>query len=300
MSLDWYRVKEFAPSKDLSELAAWLQRSGLPHRISEIDGVQVLLVPEEKLIQPLQEMLHKLEHGELLLPELPEPALVKPEGPSLLAQALRAPVTLVMIALGILGALLLEFDAQARILGWLTFTPVEIRGDYLLIYGADELAASGQYWRLLTPIFLHFGLFHILFNSLWVWELARRYEFLYGSRALIIFTLLLGVFSNAAQYLSIIIFEDKLSLFGGLSGVIYGYIGYIWMRQKFAPNPLLAINPSVIIFMLLWLALCLTGFIDFFISGSVANAAHLSGLLAGVACGLYSSFLGAGRSSRQP
>jgi len=55
------------------------------------------------------------------------------------------------------------------------------------------------------------------------------------------------------------------------------------VSQKLSPNKLTAVPASVLGFMLFWLVLCMTGAIDYFVGGGVANAAHVGGLLAGAA-----------------
>lgn len=77
-------------------------------------------------------------------------------------------------------------------------------------------------------------------------------------------------------------------MFGGMSGVVYALVGFIWIRHKIAPHPLFAVAPGIIGFMLFWLVFCMTGIVDVFIDGSVANAAHLGGLISGMLLGAAS------------
>ena len=75
------------------------------------------------------------------------------------------------------------------------------------------------------------------------------------------------------------------SIFGGLSGVVYGVIGYVAVYQEFIKHPVLQFNKATIAFFIVWLLLGVFGVIDVFIEGSIANAAHVSGLLAGAIFG---------------
>lgn len=135
---------------------------------------------------------------------------------------------------------------------------------------------DGQLWRLLTPILLHFSIFHIVFNMLWTWELGRLIEAQQGARMLLGLTALIGVASNLGQYV-----VDG-PWFGGMSGVIYGYFGYLWMQGKFNPRFGLRLNPTVVYLLLGWLALCWSGILDWLFNIQVANTAHTAGLISGI------------------
>jgi len=138
---------------------------------------------------------------------------------------------------------------------------------------------SGQYWRLITPIFVHFGLMHIIFNSLWLWELGGAIERTSQSWKLGALVIIIGLVSNIAQY----IYAGPY--FGGLSGVVYGLLGYVWAQGHFNPSARLILNQYVMIMMLVWFAVCWTGLL-----GPIANMAHTAGLLMGLAWGWLEAF----------
>jgi GlpG protein len=86
-----------------------------------------------------------------------------------------------------------------------------------------------------------------------------------------------GVFSNLAQY----VFVGPYFL--GMSGVVYGLIGYIWIRGKLDPGSGLLLHRATVTMALIWLVLGLTGVLG------VANGAHVGGLLIGMVWGYLSS-----------
>ena len=153
----------------------------------------------------------------------------------------------------------------------------------LLVFGG---LAEGELWRLITPIFVHFGLMHFAFNGLWLCLLGARIEHLLGSVHLLLLVLLSALVSNMGQF----IWTGSVA-FGGMSGVIYALLGYIWIRHLLAPHPLLALPKELIGFMLFWLLFCMTGILDFLLRVGIANAAHFSGLIVGMFLGLIFGFV---------
>lgn len=145
--------------------------------------------------------------------------------------------------------------------------------------GISVMALHGEWWRLVTPAFLHFGIMHIVFNLLWWWELGSLIEKEQSSWRLLALTAVIILVSNGAQYLS------YGTGFGGLSGVVYGLVGYLWLYPFADPNAPFRLRTGIVVFMLAWLALGYTGIFDA-IFGKISNDGHLSGLLVGAALGV--------------
>ena len=131
-----------------------------------------------------------------------------------------------------------------------------------------------EMWRLVTPIFLHFSVMHIVFNMMSLSSVGRMLEGRFGSLWLAVFVLITGVGSNLAQY-----FMTGPN-FGGMSGVVYALFGFAWIRGWCDPSAGFRLGANSVFIMLLWLVLCFQGSL-----GSVANYAHLGGLLLGAAWG---------------
>ncbi|MBL9127897.1 MAG: rhomboid family intramembrane serine protease [Verrucomicrobiales bacterium] len=141
---------------------------------------------------------------------------------------------------------------------------------------------QGQVWRLLSPAVLHFGWPHILFNLWAFWDLSGLIERRSGPNRLVGLVVGLALFSNLGQY-----FYSGPN-FGGMSGVVYGLLGYAWMMGKFRPEAGIGLHPQTVVMMLVWFVICLTPALGV----PVANAAHGYGLAAGILWGRLQARLG--------
>lgn len=184
-------------------------------------------------------------------------------------------LSMVLIGISIAVTLLTTFGGNSRLRQTLSITEFQrADGDYIEWHEGLPEIRRGQMWRLFTPIFLHFGTLHILFNMLWLRDLGSMIEARRSSRQLLLLALVLAGTSNIAQYLV------SGPTFGGMSGVVYGLLGYIWMQGRFNPASKLSLQPQTVMFMIVWFFICLSG-----LAGPIANTAHAVGLAVGVAWG---------------
>jgi GlpG protein len=175
----------------------------------------------------------------------------------------RSPIVAFLVLSSVVGASIVELSTT------LTNT---------LFFAAPD---TGQYYRMLSPIFLHFGILHLVFNCLWLSLLGSKIETHEGSIHLLLIVLISGLASNMSQY-----YWSGTIYFGGMSGVIYALLGYLWIKHKIAPQNYAPLPTGLMGFMLGWLVLCMTGILEVALGIGVANAAHLSGLVAGLLIGL--------------
>ena len=133
---------------------------------------------------------------------------------------------------------------------------------------------GGQIWRLWTPIFLHFGLWHLIFNLFWLRDLGTVLEQRIGTLRFAGIVALIALISNLAQFIV------SGAGFGGMSGVIYGLFGYLWVRSRMDRSFRWVMAPMMSSLLLLYLGLGLLGLFD-----ATANTAHVFGLLTGAFLG---------------
>ena len=269
--------------EDLLPLSAVLHQRGVAHRIFEERGQQVLKVDSEAQVQDVVTLYDAWRAGEFRIERV--------EGAADLAVATRhsgvpnavllSPITIILIVLSMLGFLLYYLRAPFEWLSMLTFTPFTTAGGQAQFQGF-----SGQYWRLLTPAFLHFGWLHIAFNSLWLWELGSKIERTLGAVNMILLFCTIALISNTAQF----VFGGP-GMFGGMSGVVYGLLGFSWAGAKIQPVWGFAPPRSIMIMMVGWLLFCMAGVVEVLGFGAIANAAHLGGLVAGALLGAAFGYL---------
>ena len=193
---------------------------------------------------------------------------------------------LILIAIAI--SLLSNFGSVLAIIEPLTFTKISIsnQGFISFMSAQQTFFSENEWWRLITPMFLHFSFAHLAFNCLWIYVLGEKIERIDGKFIFLLLIIFSGIFSNLLQYT-----WTSSSLFGGLSGVIYGMLGYCLIMEMESNYDRYGLPPGLYLFMVVWLILGFLGILDLFGFGSVANFAHLGGMLSGLMFAMiYKSF----------
>lgn len=284
--MKWHKVADFPGGVDLRELHAYFNQKGVAHRFAEKGGRQELWIANDQWVADVRDFVEAWQQGRVRLETLPNPHVTAPNGeagkPGLAAHLRRFPLTLILIVLGIVGY---GLASLAEHTGWwwqLTFQAYQPSfAGYVAEPVLDGLR-RGEVWRLITPTFLHFNVLHIVFNGLWIWEFGRRLEFYFSTLDYLLIFVVTALGANVIQFMM-----AGDAPFGGLSGVVYGFMGVLFVASRIAPNAVLAVPPGIFGFILVWLALGVLGVIDLFIPGPamVGNGAHLGGLLSGLLLG---------------
>jgi membrane associated rhomboid family serine protease len=149
-----------------------------------------------------------------------------------------------------------------------------------------KLILDGQLWRLFTPIFLHAGPFHLIFNMFALFWAAQRLEAVYGPRELVAFYLTAGVFANLAYFCAYLANLAAFSTAVGASGAVVAVLilfALHFPRQQllfffFIPMPALA---AVLLFVVLDLYGAMGGQMKGF-GANVAYLVHLGGACFGL------------------
>ncbi|MCY4183614.1 MAG: rhomboid family intramembrane serine protease [Gammaproteobacteria bacterium] len=274
---------------DLLAFSQALSRLGVRHRIIEESGRQVIWVDSEWESRQVREALARWreferEHGP---PPAAKRALFQTGNwPGAAAREARlCPLTIALMLACAAVAAHTRLGAEAWRLNFLFYPPLET-GSFAALLG--DIANPLLLARTLAPMLLHFGELHLVFNMLWLWYFGRQLEprrprWLYPAViALTSFT------ANTAQYLL-----GGGNNFGGMSGVVYGLLGFAWITQKLLPGTRPILSDQMFgIFLVMLVAM------EIFASSWIATAAHLGGLLAGLFLGIVAAAAMRGRRKR--
>lgn len=266
------RALTVAADENLALFCAYLRQRSVIHRVFEERGAQVLEVRDEASVEQVRADYAAWREGRLQIKWLPS---ATPRKASLASHIKRYPIVAVLIGLAIAAfpaTLGLDQDVIGPVLPWLTIVPVGTGQTGFDAGALYAVLAAGQWWRLVTPIFVHFSIAHLLFNAAVVIAFGRVIERAAGSWFLLGLTVLIAVASNLAQF-----FVSHAALFGGLSGVAYGLFAYVAVRGRFDSAPEWRVNSSFSIVVLLTLVLMSSGVTELF-GLYIANAAHWVGL----------------------
>lgn len=217
----------------------------------------------------------------------------------------RLPVTMAFIIVSIILSVYCELGENRERLNQLaffdtnaTFVPAGYKPtpEQVAAKRAEQLAAleRGEVWRLVTPIFLHLSLLHLVLDLSSLYFLSGIVERRRSAWWLIGFILVTAIFSNVCQFFAPRLFDFfplkdatlGTARFGGMSGVCFALSGYLLSKTLYSPEPGLQLPHFLSLFMLVFMLTCMTGLL-----GSVANTAHVSGLLNGMFFGLVPKWL---------
>jgi len=269
------RALTVGADENLALFCAYLRQRRVPHRVFEERGTQVLEVRDAIGAEQVQADYTAWREGRLQLQRLPS---APRRTMSWVSSARRYPAVAVLIGLSV-AAFPVTFGLDRDVLGpflpWLTIVPVDATQTAFDAGALNAVLGAGQWWRLVTPIFIHFSVAHLLFNAAVVIEFGRRIERGAGSWFLLCLTLLIAIASNLAQF-----FVSHAALFGGLSGVAYGLFAYVAVRGRLDAAPDWRVNPSFSVVVLVTLVLMSSGVTELF-GLYIANAAHWVGLSLG-------------------
>lgn len=230
--------------------------------------------------------------------------------------ARRSPLTMILIGACIIVSLMSNFgqDPRSSVTRGLIFAdrigaeqaarettvPIEISGttnveieESVRRYVTWYNIRRGEVWRLFTPMLVHFGVTHVVFNMVMLYSFGGQIENRYGTLRMLLLVLVLAGLSNVGQAIA------EGPGFGGMSGVVYGLFGFAWMRATYDPNSRLHLDQITVLMLLVWFVLCIATEIPAFqpmlgrlFGGGVANVAHAVGLVVGMAIGIpWSRFL---------
>jgi GlpG protein len=281
------RAANLAIEINLLRFSQYLQSQGIVHRINEESGRQIIWVEGVRQANFVQQSLetwpfdqHPKPVDEIEEANVSSASISRVSGfaANLLFKFINAfratPITLALITGCLIVAVLSELGAEVQRVDWLFF-PL-ISSDSLLNLLAD-ITSVEIFARSLTPMFLHFGELHLVFNMLWLWYFGKQLEATHPHMLFAVLIVLTSFAANSSQYL-----YSNANNFGGMSGVVYGLVGYCWLTHKFMPKSYLLINSGMfVIFVIALLAM------ELFASSWVANAAHVGGLVVGLLIGLF-------------
>ena len=220
---------------DLRPVIAALRRAGCRLQVSEESGEQVVWVWDVSQVEPLQRLIEAQRRGEFVVHE--NLAANQNRGYAQAGVALiwrlslflkSCPLASTIAALCLIIALMSQLGRDLRGLEGLFFPPL-LFSSFLEL--ALELIEPSLFLRSLTPALLHFGEIHLVFNLLWLFYFGRQIERVQPLLLVAVVYVVITLAGNVAQY-----YLTGSNAFGGLSGLIYGLVGYTWLLGIMVPN----------------------------------------------------------------
>lgn len=177
----------------------------------------------------------------------------------------KEPITVTLVVLNIVAFLLVEFTGFSQDVGHM----IECGAVY-----PPLVTKNGEFYRLFTSMFLHFGIEHLLNNMLVLFVLGSRLERVVGKARFLLIYLAGGLLGNVIS-LAADLGKNSLTVSAGASGAVFAVMGamiFVVIRNKGHLEDLSMKQILIMAVFSLYFGLASTG---------VDNAAHLGGLLSG-------------------
>ncbi|MFN0108112.1 MAG: rhomboid family intramembrane serine protease [Blastocatellia bacterium] len=199
-----------------------------------------------------------------------------------------APVTPILIGVNLAIYIVMTFVAGGDFWAMLTGGADH---STLLAFGAqnNELLRNGEWFRLITPAFIHIGLLHLFMNSYVLWSIGPMVEKLYGTSRFLAIYLLTAAGGSFASFMNHSWKHDMTGASAGASGAIFGLFGVLAvfsfryrneLPQRFLHSLKSGILPAIGINLVIGFSL---KYVD--------NAAHIGGLLTGALLALVIPYI---------
>ena len=175
-------------------------------------------------------------------------------------------INILLIAINVLYFIFLEMTGSSE------------NSLFMIQHGAmyePLVTENGEYYRLLTSIFMHFGINHIVNNMLMLFILGDNMERALGHIKYLFFYLICGVGANIAS-MTVNVMNKELVVSAGASGAIFGVIGGLLYAVAVNHGRLEDLSTRQLVVVIL----CSLYF--GFTSGGVDNVTHIAGLLIGI------------------
>jgi len=194
----------------------------------------------------------------------------------------QSPFTVLLVVLALLISAFMQKDASPR-------SPVRRALSFCDPAHADDVAwesqpngwvdiiGRGQVWRLFTPAFLHRFSPLLVFNLFWIVLLGSLIESHHGTWRMGMIAVCSAVAGNVGEFL----FGQQL-LFGGLSGIMFGLFGYVYVYMISHPESPVRVPRGVAVVLIVWMALGFTGVLKDSLNLATMNYTQLCGLVAGM------------------
>ena len=266
---------------DLAGFCRELWKRRINHRVVTQDGRKFLITGNDADAERIRQLHLEWLQGDLQHPPVSGTDNTAASLRSGFAVAGRYPVLSCVVLLAVLCyplAWSLDSGQLNTLFSALNMVPVTQSGAQLHFAALSEALERGQLWRLITPVFLHFSAMHLIFDVTVVVEFGRRVEYGLGSWRFVALFVWVAVLSNLVQY-----WVQGPGVFGGLSGVAYGLVGFVVVMHRIRPGQSCwNYQRPLVVGLLVFLLLFTTGVTEFF-GLYIANAAHWAGLASGAA-----------------